>query len=103
MRKYLTSLLVLYVLLDFGNPQLPGSFEFNPDSSESALHRSHHREMRSVGMTVEPVRMRPDLDRPALSHSRLLVCQMPSVTGWVAPPSCRSRSAPAVDAAGDDD
>jgi len=103
MRKYLPLLLVLYVLLDFGNPQLPKPFEFDPASSESALHRIHQREMRSMAMALEPVSMRPDLNRPALSHSRLLVCQMPSPTGWVTPPSFRSRSAPAVDAAGDDD
>jgi hypothetical protein len=103
MRQYLTSLLVLYTLLDFGNPLLPGAFEFSPDNSESALHRIHQREMRPVAMAVERVRMRPDLDRPSLSRSRLLTCQTLNHTGWATPPSFRSRSAPAVDAAGDDD
>ena len=103
MRKHFTSLFLFYVLLDFGNPLLPGSFEFSSESSESALHRIHKREMRPVVMAVEPVRMRPDLDRPSLSRSRLLMCQIPSPTGWATPPSFRSRSAPPVDAAGDDD
>jgi hypothetical protein len=103
MRKYLTFLSLLFLFLDFSNPFLPGSFQFSPESSETALHRIAQREMRLLAMAVEPVNRILDFDRPALSLSRLLIRQTPRRASWTTAPPLRSRSAPSVDTAGEDD
>jgi hypothetical protein len=103
MRKYLKFLLLLCLFLDFSNPFLPGSFQFSPESSETALHRISQREMRPLTMAVGPVTRNTDFDRPSVSLSRLVIRQTPRRASLTPAPPLRSRSAPSVDTAGEDD
>jgi hypothetical protein len=103
MRKHLTFLLLLYLFLDFSTPFLPGSFEFSPETSETALHRIPQREMRPLAMAVERMNLSADIDRPALSRSQLLIRQTLRRSSWTTAPPLRSRSGPSVDTAGEDD
>jgi hypothetical protein len=103
MRKCLTLILLLYGLLDFSNPFVPGWLDFSGEAPEPGVHRAHQREARPVAIAVEPVRTRLDRRRPSLSRSRLLLSQTSSSTDWTAAPPFRSRSAPPADAAGEND
>jgi hypothetical protein len=59
--------------------------------------------MRPLTMAVGPVTRNTDFDRPSVSLSRLVIRQTPRRASLTPAPPLRSRSAPSVDTAGEDD